>query len=123
MVGRRVAALEINTESRSDEALVIALTGELDLVNAPRWEEELASIETDPPETLIVDLRGISFIDSTGLRAVIAADQRARAAGRRLVVVGGAPAVDRLFRVTQLVRRLEIVDDPDSVQGSRVSRD
>jgi anti-anti-sigma factor len=123
MVGAAVAALEINTERRDDGATVIALVGELDLVNASSLERELESIEAEPPETLIVDLRGISFIDSTGLRAVIAADQRARAGDRRLVVVGGAPAVDRLFSVTQLEQRLDIVDDPDSVSGSRVSRD
>jgi anti-anti-sigma factor len=118
-----VAPLEIKTERRDDGALVIALAGELDLVNAPRWEDELAAIEANPPETMILDLRGISFIDSTGLRAVIAADQRARSSNRRLVVVGGAPAVDRLFSVTQLEQRLEIVDDPDAVSESPVSGD
>jgi anti-sigma B factor antagonist len=123
MVGAAVAALEINTERRDDGATVVALVGELDLVNASSLERELESIEAKPSETLIVDLRGISFIDSTGLRAVIAADQRARAGDRRLVVVAGAPAVDRLFSVTQLEQRLDIVDDPDSVSGSRVSRD
>jgi anti-anti-sigma regulatory factor len=47
---------------------------------------------------------------------VIAADERARSAGRRFVVVRGSSAVERLFNVTQLDRRLEIVDDPDSIK-------
>ncbi len=110
-------SLEITKERRGDQ-LLVSLAGELDLVNVPRWEEELGAIEADSPGTLILDLRGITFIDSTGLRAVIAADQRARSASRRLVVVGGAQAVDRLFAVTQLDQRLEIVDDPDSVGSS-----
>jgi anti-anti-sigma factor len=105
--------LEIRTERRGDH-LLVTLEGELDLVNAPRWEEELEEIEADSPGTVILDLREITFIDSTGLRALIAADQRARSAGRRLIVVRGAKAVDRLFAVTQLDQRLEIVDHPDS---------
>lgn len=102
-------------KARRGDQLLVSLAGELDLVNAPRWEQELNAIEADSPATLILDLRGITFIDSTGLRAVIGADQRARSAGRRLVVVRGAQAVDRLFAVTQLDQRLEIVDDPGSV--------
>jgi anti-anti-sigma factor len=116
------APLEVRTERR-DDRLLIALAGELDLVNAPRWEEQLGELEADSPGTLILDLRGITFIDSTGLRAVISADQRARSAGRRLVVVGGAEAVDRLFAVTQLDQRLEIVDDPDAVGGRGATGD
>jgi anti-anti-sigma regulatory factor len=46
---------------------------------------------------------------------VIAADERARSAGRRLVIIRGTPAVERVFSVTQLDQRLEIVDDPGSV--------
>ena len=110
------SSLQIASERRGDR-LVIALSGELDLVNAARWEEQLVGIEADPPGTLVLDLREITFIDSTGLRAVIGASQRAREAGRRLVVVRGAAAVDRLFSVTQLDQRLEIVDDPDSVDS------
>jgi anti-sigma B factor antagonist len=110
------SSLQIASERRGDR-LVMALSGELDLVNAPRWEEELVGIEADSPGTLILDLREVTFIDSTGLRAVIAADQRARSAGRRLVVVRGAEPVDRLFAVTELDQRLEIADDPDSVDG------
>jgi anti-anti-sigma factor len=111
------ASLEVRTERR-DDRLLITLAGELDLVNVPGWEEQLGEFEADSPGTLILDLRGITFIDSTGLRAVISADQRARSDGRRLVVVRGAEAVDRLFAVTQLEQRLELVDDPDAV-GSR----
>jgi anti-anti-sigma factor len=57
----------------------------------------------------------VEFIDSTGLRALVAADERARSAGRRLAVVRGPDAVERLLTVTQLDQRLDIVDDPDSV--------
>jgi anti-sigma B factor antagonist len=109
-----MAPLEIITE-RNEGHTRIALVGELDIASAPRLEEGLAEAEGDTPATLVLDLRRVDFIDSTGLRAVIAADERARATGRRFVVVRGPAAVERVFNVTQLDQRLEIVDDPSSV--------
>jgi anti-anti-sigma factor len=60
----------------------------------------------------LLDLRGLSFMDSTGLRFVVTADQRARQAGRRLAVVQGPGAIQRVFEITRLGERLDIVADP-----------
>jgi anti-sigma B factor antagonist len=109
-----MSTLEIITE-RAEGQTRMALVGELDIASAPRFEEGLTEIEADTPGTLVLDLRRVDFIDSTGLRAVIAADERARTAGRRFVVVRGPAAVERVFTVTQLDQRLEIVDNPESV--------
>jgi anti-anti-sigma factor len=106
--------LEITTEEGEGQTRV-ALTGELDIASAPEFEEGLAKVEAGAPSVLVLDLRQVEFIDSTGLRAVIAADERARSAGRRLVIVKGTAAVERVFTVTQLDQRLDIVDDPASV--------
>ena len=95
----------------------VALSGELDIASAEQLDEGLAGVEGDAGETLVLDLRGVEFIDSTGIRAVIAADVRARADGRRLVVVRGAKAVERVLSLTQLDERLELVDDPDSIDA------
>jgi anti-anti-sigma factor len=107
--------LDVTTERQEGQARVV-LVGELDIASTEMLERELESLESDSPGTLILDLRKVEFIDSTGLRAVIAADERAREAGRRLVVVRGSNAVERLFTVTQLDRRLEVVDDPSAIQ-------
>jgi anti-sigma B factor antagonist len=109
-----MSPLEITTDEREGQTRV-ALVGELDIASTPQLEEGLAKVESDNPGVLLLDLRGVEFIDSTGLRAVIAADERARSAGRRFVIVRGTAAVERVFSVTQLDQRLEIVDDPDSV--------
>jgi len=109
-----MSTLEVTTEQHGAEARIV-VAGELDIASAGRLEEELTTVEADSPGTLVLDLRGVEFIDSTGLRALIAADERARAARRRLVVVRGPGAVERLFSVTQLDQRLEIVEDPDSI--------
>jgi anti-anti-sigma factor len=93
----------------------LALAGELDIASAPQFEEGLEKAEANGPAVLLLDLRKVEFMDSTGLRAVIAADERARSEGRRLVIVRGTPAVERVFSVTQLDQRLEIVDEPEAV--------
>jgi anti-anti-sigma factor len=105
--------LEITTEEAEGQ-IRVALVGELDIASTPQFEESLEKIEASAPAVLVLDLRKVEFIDSTGLRAVIAADERARSGGRRLVVVRGTAAVERVFSVTQLDQRLEIVDDPAS---------
>ena len=89
----------------------IALIGELDLASERRFEEELDRVERARPARLVVDLRGLSFMDSTGLRIIASADARARQDGRRLTVIQGPPAVRRVFEITRLDERLEIVDE------------
>jgi anti-anti-sigma factor len=109
-----MALLEVETE-RSDGRIRLALRGELDISSAPVLEEALGRLEEAPPPLLLIDLRGLEFMDSTGLRTVVSADQRAREQGRRLCVVRGPEPVDRIFTVTRLDERLELVDDPGAV--------
>jgi anti-anti-sigma factor len=109
-----MAILDVNIE-RSESAVHLVLTGELDISSAARVEEALAKIEAEEPAVVLLDLRGLEFMDSTGLRTVVSADARAREQGRRVVVVRGPEAVHRIFNVTRLDERLEIVDDPAAV--------
>ena len=88
----------------------LALTGELDIAGAARVEQELERIEREPPATIVLDLRELAFMDSTGLRVIVAADGRAREQARRLVIVRGTrhgPAHHR--------------DDAAATSGSRSS--
>jgi anti-anti-sigma factor len=105
--------LRVDSE-RSGATLHVRLDGELDLAGVARLEQELAGRE-DLIATLIIDLREVEFIDSSGLRAVLLADRRSREQGCRCVVVRGPEAVDRVFRITGCDERLEIVDDPSEL--------
>jgi len=109
-----MALLELDTEETDGRAQV-ALRGELDISSAPVLEEALGRVEEAGPAVLVIDLRGLAFMDSTGLRTVVSADQRARDQGRRLAIVRGPEPVDRIFSVTRLDERLELVDDPAAV--------
>lgn len=95
----------------------LALNGELDIAGASRVEQALEEIERDQPPTLVLDLRRLAFMDSTGLRVIVAADDRAREQSRRLVIVRGTDTVQRIIEMTRLDQRLEIVDDPAAVEA------
>ena len=108
----------LSLETREEEGAVrIAVAGELDLSSALTFDDEVRRAEERLPETLVLDLRKLRFMDSTGLRLIMSAHARARTRGRRLAIVLGSGAVKRLFRLAGVTRRLEIVDHPSAVLG------
>jgi anti-anti-sigma factor len=109
-----VEILDVMTEDR-DGLVHVALVGELDLSTVAKVQEELRRIEASAPATLVVDLSKLTFLDSTGLRCIVTADERARAEGRRIVIVRGPDPVQRVFAITRLEERLEMVDDAASI--------
>jgi anti-sigma B factor antagonist len=109
-----VEILDVMSEDRNG-LVHVALVGELDLSTVAKVQEELRRVEASAPATLVVDLSKLTFLDSTGLRCIVTADERARAEGRRIVIVRGPDAVQRVFAITRLEERLEMVDDADSV--------
>jgi anti-anti-sigma factor len=109
-----VEILEVSTEDRNG-LVHVALVGELDLSTVAKVQEELRKVEAASPPTLVMDLSKLTFLDSTGLRCIITADERAREAGRRMVIVRGPDPVQRVFAITRLEERLEMVDDAGTV--------
>ena len=109
--------LELTTENSADGSVRIALSGELDISSAPKVEAELDRVQAASPTLVMLDLRDLRFMDSTGLRTVVGADKRARERGGRLAIVRGPESVQRIFSVTRLDERLEIVDDPAAAQA------
>ena len=107
-------ALELATEEH-DGTVTIALKGELDLFSAKKLEAELERVEAQEPALIVLDLRELAFIDSSGLRVVLTADLRARERERRVVLVRAPEGVQRIFHIAGLDARLEMVDDPTHV--------
>ena len=94
---------------------VLELVGEFDLSGVTSFEQELARDPSMDENTLVLDLRGLTFIDSSGLRAVVMADHQARAEGKRCLLVRGSRRISRVFDLTGVGERLELVDDlPDA---------
>ncbi len=91
---------------REAEAVVIALDGELDLPVVPLVRDALARALREPGERLIIDLSGLTFIDSSGLYALLQADKRCRDAGRVLTIWPGPPNVQKVFELTNTIDSL-----------------
>src|SRR3954454_10408652 len=109
-----ISPFEVTIAEHGDTVHVM-LHGELDISTAGPLEDNLRRVEADAPALLVIDLSRLEFMDSTGLRLLISADQRAREAGRRVVLVRGTDIVQRVLRLTGLDERLEIVDEPGSL--------
>jgi anti-anti-sigma factor len=63
-------------------------------------------------ERVVLDLRRLEFLDSSGLRSVALAQRRLAGAGRHLVLVRGRETVQRVFEITRMDERLQFVDEP-----------
>lgn len=98
-----------------DDAVKIVLRGELDLEHAYTFDEELKRVEALGPRCICLDLRELTFLDSCGLARLVAARRRAMKAGRRLVLVRGPAAVQRVFQLTAVDEAFEIVNAPEAV--------
>jgi anti-anti-sigma factor len=104
--------------SNDDGAPVLQISGELDLASSPALEEALERVAADSPQLVIIDLRELDFMDSTGLSVLIRAHQRALAAGHRLGIVNGSRQVRRLLTLTGVADRLTIVEGRDDLRGA-----
>jgi anti-sigma B factor antagonist len=105
-----VPPLDFHTTRNGNVAVVVA-TGELDLSGAAVLETELERLAAEPDlSTVVLDMRGLEFMDSSGLRTIVMADMRAREAGRRFALVRGPETVHRVFEITRMSDRLNFVD-------------
>ena len=86
--------------------------GELDLDSVHRVEAALEGLRDEGCPEVVLDLRGLTFMDSTGLRLVIRWDTAASEDGFRFAIVPGEEVVQRVFRLTGMDDHLTLVDPP-----------
>lgn len=108
---------DVTFEERTG-AVYATLRGELDISTATALEDDLRRVEASKPALIVLDLKQLEFMDSTGLRLLISADTRARDDGRRLAIVKGNEMVQRVLRLTRLDERLDIIEDPAELAGT-----
>jgi anti-sigma B factor antagonist len=86
----------------SDPLNVLPLEGEIDLHVSPRLERSLASMIKKRPERVVVDLSGVTFIDSSGLAVLIHALQEVKKYGGKLTLAGLNDNVRSIFEIARL---------------------
>jgi len=110
--GGAVGGLGISVEQPSDGVIVVAPSGELDMSNGEVLEDAIDQARRDGATTLIVDLRELSFMDSSGLRLLLDAWNESKLSDRRLsIVVPRTGLVRRVLEVSGCITILPVVDD------------
>lgn len=102
------AQLQIESRQQSDR-VVIAMNGELDLANAPALQAAIESEELTTAEIVVLDLEGLAFLDSTGLRVILAARELCWRRGQEFAVTPGSAQVQRLLSVTGVGEHLRTI--------------
>jgi anti-sigma B factor antagonist len=114
-----VMELQIST-NRTGNRVVVAPQGEIDLSTNDTFRKAIDEAFINGPADLVIDLNGVTFIDSTGLGALIGARRRAHAFRGSLVVVCDTHVVLRVLRITGLDRVFTIV--PSLAEAGTVDR-
>jgi anti-anti-sigma factor len=99
---------EISRDGRSARLRVL---GALDLATVSSLDAEVAELLSAGFRRLVLDLSGLDFMDSTGLRCILDMDALARQDGFSVALVPGPPAVQRVFEVTGTAGHLRFVED------------
>ena len=91
-------------------AITVSVSGDVDLVTAPDLAELLPPIPSGG--RMVLDLRDVSFMDSSGVRLLMTLDIRSRAEGWTLFVVAPDGAVRHVLDLCQVSKRVRLIDDP-----------
>jgi anti-sigma B factor antagonist len=107
---------EFRVETQTKGRLTtLTVAGELDLVSSPVLERELEKAYVLDADVILLDLRGLAFMDSTGLHLLVKAQQRAGEAGHRLALTRGSEQVQRLLDLTGVADLVKIVESPEAL--------
>lgn len=94
------------TVEQLGQATVARVTGDLDLATSPELETAVAGLPSNG--RLVIDLTGCTFLDSTGLRAIVLAGRAREEAGGSAVIVAGQPGILRVLEIAAVDKALPI---------------
>jgi anti-anti-sigma factor len=110
MVGQRLGtAVRVERETA-----IVALSGELDLPNAPLLDRALEQSEVLGASSVVLDLKELRFLDSSGLRAILRAQRLADRRGQGFAITEGSGQVQRLLSITHASEQLQVLTGRDA---------
>lgn len=107
--------------TRRDGYVVLTVTGELDVLTAPRLAGTLLQVIREEPGDVAIDLTETRFIDSVGLHALLNAQRRLTRRGRHLAVIAGPGQVSDMIELARLADTLGAVSSSEDLRQGRVS--
>ncbi|MBW8481945.1 STAS domain-containing protein [Actinomadura parmotrematis] len=96
---------------------LVRVRGDIDLVSRPVFEESMLGV-LDSGRPMIVDMRQVTFCDSTGLNAIVVAGRRSAERDTPMALVALPPRVRRVFRITGMDRYVPVYETLREALGS-----
>jgi anti-sigma B factor antagonist len=90
------------SRTKAGDIPIVAVSGEVDVYSAPSLKDNITELLESGTDTLIVDLSGVAFLDSTGLGALVEARATTSEAGGSLPLVCSQERILKLFTITGL---------------------
>ena len=102
------------TTINGGETLLLTLRGSLDLLSSEKVRKALIAATDEGKHEIVVDLRQVDFLDSTGLGALIGAHRRATEAGGKVCLTISNGPIARLLNITGLIRVFPVYDSVEA---------
>jgi len=107
-------ALQIEvTPAAGSSPVFVILAGEMDIVSTAAFVDSMTELERSSPDRVVIDVAGLSFIDSSGINALVQAARMVEARGGRAVLAAPAAHVLRVFEITRVGELVSIAGDRD----------
>lgn len=105
----RPGELDLHDEAEANRHTLV-LSGELDLASSPALEQAIEQLCGDGAEEVVIDLRGLQFIDSTGIRTILRSKDLCGSRECEFALIRGSAGTQRLFELTGLDEKLPFRD-------------
>lgn len=112
-----MTGLTIQNNELSSGWQCIAVSGEIDLATVPELETAIDSVFSSNSHSLVVDLTGSSFMDSTGLKTLVMANRRFDEDGRLFAIAVSGGPVSRLIDLSGVETSIRIVESTDELEA------
>lgn len=109
--------LTIRNQQLPNGWVSIEVEGEVDLATVDTLQQAIDAVLEDSKEHLVVDLTGSSFMDSTGLKALVMSNRRFDEAGRSFAIAVSAGPISRLVDLSGVNTTIRTVDSVDELAG------
>ena len=116
----RLSEHPVGGVERRNGAVIVSLTGELDLYNAPAVRTALSELCAEQPERMVIDLQKVAFVDSTGLGVLIEARAKLQNGASFLLAAPGFET-HRALQISGLDRHLSVHESVDSALGATLA--
>jgi len=113
--------MELTTFDRDDNISHVRMAGKLDGVAVDHWAAQFQAATSERPQNAVVDLSGLTYVNSIGIGLLFASAKKLHLSGYRMILVAPRPEVARLFYIVGVQQVIPIADTLD--EGLRLARD